>query len=84
MHAPAHLGKKPSLHDQMMESFSKAHEWRPNNLKRYLNSSGRAQNNLEEVIGIPIYTYKRALMTLIDCVWLQLKYYVHDRFLNGS
>ena len=30
------------------------------------------------------YLHIQALMTLIDCVWLQLKYYVHDRFLNGS
>ena len=52
------LGEKACLHDQIMKRFSEAHEWRPNDSERNLNSSGRAQNNLEEVIGIPKDTYK--------------------------
>ena len=47
------LGEKTCLHDQIMKRFSEAHD-----SERYLNSSGRAQNNLEEVIGIPKDTYK--------------------------
>ena len=47
----------------------------------------------EEVFGIPKDTYKSKsvwvtglyieLITLIKCMWLWLKYYVHERFMNG-
>ena len=57
MHAPAHLGKKPSLHDQVMKRFSEAHAWRPNdswaNYERIMRGSWVGEPRTPQGIKTP-------------------------------
>ena len=90
MHAPAHLGKKPSLHDQVMKRFSEAHEWEnqglpmmskiPKKIKITFTISLKIGNKMG---GIPISAFRYVLLRVLYLLGLPMNWLcAHCSMLN--